>query len=238
MRDFRSAIRADTYDLVIDSQGLLKSALIASLAYGRRCGFAADSAREPIAARFYTTTSSVAKSLHAVERNRKLVAQAAGYVPTGNPNYGIGRPDAVPPAPTFCVLLTATSRDDKLWPQTDWVALGRHLTSQALTCRLPAGNAIERERAHRIAAAIPDAEVMPPMSLRELADWMVSAKLVVGVDTGLVHLAAALGRPTIALFCASDPALTGVHAGEFAVNLGRRNQPPALAAVIAAAAFS
>jgi heptosyltransferase-1 len=239
MGDFRAAIRAETYDLVIDSQGLLKSALIARQAYGRRCGFAADSAREPVAARLYDSQFRVAKSNHAVERNRLLAAQAGGYTLTGSADYAIGRRVAQSAAPlnssgTYAVLLTATSRDDKLWPEADWVALGRHLADRGLVCRLPAGNATERERAHRIAAAIPGAEVMPPMSLRELAEWMGAAKLVVGVDTGLVHLAAALGRPTVALFCASDPALTGVHAGEIAINLGIRNQPPALATVIAA----
>ena len=243
LRDFGSTVRAEAYDLVIDTQGLLKSALITRQARGRRCGFAADSAREPVAARFYDARFSVAKSIHAVERNRLLAAQAGGYALTGSADYGISRQIAQPAAPfnlsgTYAVLLTATSRDDKLWPEADWVALGRHLADQGLHCRLPAGNTTERERAQRIAASIPGAEAMPPMSLRELAEWMGRAKLVVGVDTGLVHLAAALGRPTIALFCASDPALTGVHAGEFAVNLGRRNQPPALAAVIAAAAFS
>ena len=150
-------------------------------------------------------------------------------------NYGI----AVPPAPTsgrgHAVLLTATSRADKLWPEEDWVALGNHLHEAGLACRLPGGNDAERERAARIAAAIPGARGLPPMDLRVLAAELAGARLVIGVDTGLVHLAAALGRPTLALFRASDPSLTGVLAATPAINLGRRGTPPTVGDVLAAA---
>ncbi len=230
----RRRLGAARYDLAIDTQGLLKSALITRLATTRRCGHAAASAREPLASRFYDECFEVAKALHAVERNRRLAAQAAGYEHAGAPDYGI----AVPPAPTpglTAVLLTATSRDDKLWPEQDWVALGRELHARGLHCLLPAGNADERERATRIAARIQQARPLPPSGLGELAAQLAAARIVVGVDTGLVHLAAALGRPTLALFSASDPALTGVLASTPAVNLGRRGHPPSVAEVLAAA---
>ncbi len=235
MRSFRATLQEQSYDLVIDTQGLLKSALIARMARGRRCGYSAASAREPVAARFYDATYDVPKDLHAVERNRRLAALAANYTAATSPDYGI----AVPPAPTLggpsAVLLTATSRDDKLWPDQHWIALGRALHQRGLTCRLPAGSARERERAERLAQAIPAAVALPPLSLTELAGQLAAARLVIGVDTGLVHLAAALGRPTLALFCASDPALTGVYATTPAINLGARGQPPEVDAVLAAA---
>ena len=232
--DFRAALREESYDLVIDTQGLLKSALIARMARGRRCGYTAASAREPLAARFYDARFEVKRDLHAVTRNRRLVALAAGYAPTAALDYGI----AVPSAPTFrnsAVLLTATSRDDKLWPEDRWIELGRAMHERGLACLLPAGSATERERAGRIAQAIPGAGVLPPMGLAELAAQLATARIVIGVDTGLVHLAAALGRPVLALFSASDPVLTGVLASTPATNLGSRGQPPGVGDVLAAA---
>jgi heptosyltransferase-1 len=235
MRAFRATLRAENYDLVLDTQGLLKSALITCMARGKHCGYAASSAREPLAARFYDATFEVSMDLHAVARNRRLAALAAGYVASAAPDYGI----TAPPAPTFrsteAILLTATSRDDKLWPENNWITAGRALHERGLSCLLPAGSATERERATRIAQAIPGAVALPPLSLPELATQLADARIVIGVDTGLVHLAAALGRPTLALFCASDPALTGVVASTPAVNLGSRGVPPSVEHVLAAA---
>jgi heptosyltransferase-1 len=235
MRAFRATLQTENYDRVIDTQGLLKSALIARMARGKRCGLDAASAREPLAARFYDATFEVPRNLHAVERNRRLGGLAAGYGIVGAPDYGI----AVAPAPTHdpgsAVLLTATSRDDKLWPEDGWIAAGRALHERGLNCLLPAGSAIERERATRIAQAIPGAVALPPLSLPELAAQLADTRIVIGVDTGLVHLAAALGRPTLALFCASDPGLTGVVASTPAINLGSRGRPPSVEQVLAAA---
>jgi heptosyltransferase-1 len=228
MLAFDDTLHAEMYDLVIDTQGLLKSALIARRANGRRCGYAASSAREPLAARFYDATFNVANTLHAVHRNRQLVAQATGYRLADALDYGISKDSNAAYTSAQAILLTATSRDDKLWPEERWIELGRVLATRGIACRLPAGSSNERDRAERIARAIPDAETLPAMSLRELAGQLAKARLVVGVDTGLVHLAAALNRPTLALFCASDPALTGVLAGADAINLGDRNRPPSV----------
>ena len=95
-----------------------------------------------------------------------------------------------------------------------------------MTVVLPSGNAEERERAQRLANNIPDAIVAPPLAIRELSGLLAGAKIVVGVDTGLTHLAAALNKPTVAIFAGSDPDLTGVHAGPLAVNVGRNRAPP------------
>jgi len=232
----RRRLATGTYDAVLDTQGLLKSALITAQAAGRRLGHNRHSAREPLAARFYDAGFSIDRNLHAVDRNRQLAAAAFGYTPSPALDYGIAAPefsaDWLPTAPTV-VLLTATSRDDKLWPENDWIALGNTLAGRGLTAVLPAGNATERERAARIASAIPGAVAAPPLTIRELAGVLGHATLAVGVDTGLAHLAAALKVPTIALYTATDPSLTGVVGAGFARNLGGKGQPPAVAEVLA-----
>ncbi|MFC5299795.1 lipopolysaccharide heptosyltransferase I [Azospira restricta] len=234
----RRRLAGGGYDAVLDTQGLLKSALIATLAAGRRLGHDRNSAREPLAARFYDQTFAVPRELHAVERNRRLAAAAFGYAPPPALDYGIAAPAfaaAWLPETPLAVLLTATSRDDKLWPEADWIALGRALEKRGLSPILPAGNAVERERAARIAAAIPGAVAAPPLSIRELAGVLGRARLAVGVDTGLAHLAAALQVPTVALYTATEPALTGVAGAGFARNLGGAGRPPAVGEVLATA---
>jgi heptosyltransferase-1 len=235
---FRRALAAQPYELIIDTQGLLKSALIARLAHGVRCGFAAASAREPLAAWFYQRSFDVPKTLHAVIRNRQLAALAANYAVPTTLDYGLSATlerEKVGAGDT-AILLTATSRADKLWPEECWIALGQALSQRGLTCLLPSGTAAEHVRAEHLAAAIPAARALPPAPLETLARKLAAARLVVGVDTGLVHLATALGRPTLALFCASDPTLTGVLAGSQtdapAINLGHHGVPPTAAEVL------
>jgi heptosyltransferase I len=238
---FRRHLREARYDAVLDSQGLLKSALIAAQATaGQHVGYDGASAREPLAARFYDQLIAVRKDAHAVERNRRLAADAFGYPLDSPPDYGIGAPHLSAswlPASAYAVLLTATSRTDKEWRDDDWQALGMALIATGLRCVLPSGNAIERGRAARLATSLGRAVAAPPMNLAELAGLLAGAALVVGVDTGLVHLAAALKRPTLALYCASDPELTGVLAGTgataSAINIGSRGAPPKAGEVVA-----
>ena len=237
-RAYRAAVRAERYDLVLDTQGLLKSALLARQAQGKRAGYAAEAAREPLAARCYDAAYVIPKNLHAVERNRWLAAAALGYEPNLPLDYGIAAAAlAAPwlPAQPYCVLLSASSRADKLWPEADWLALAAALNARGLACVLPGGSAEERARAARLASAMAQAVAAPPMGIAELARLLAGAQLVVGVDTGLSHIAAALGRPTFCLFAGSHPELAGGYAGETAVNLGGAGSPPTAAQVIEAA---
>lgn len=236
MRAFRQRLRQTEYDLVLDTQGLIKSALITRQARGVRCGYAWESAREPMSVLCYDRTFHVAKALHAVERNRLLAGQVFGYTPPARVDYGIRAPGIalswLPPQP-YAVLLHATSRDDKLWPEADWVALGQHLNQQGMACVLPWGGAHEEERSRRLAARISQAAVPPVLELERLATLLAGAAVTVGVDTGLTHLAAALEVPVVALYCATSPALTGVYTSGPGVNLGGAGEPPSLASVIA-----
>jgi heptosyltransferase-1 len=231
---YRRAAGADFYDAVLDTQGLLKSALLARAARGARYGY--GNPREPLAARFYDRTFSIAREQNAVLRNRQLAAAAFGYALDALPlDYGI---DATAlnagwlPAGEYAVLLTATSRADKEWPEDDWHALGAALNATGLRCALPGGSPAERERAARIAVKLGRALAAPPMNLADLASLMAGARIVVGVDTGLVHLAAALRRPTLALYCGSDPVLTGVLGTAPHANLGGIGAPPPAAETV------
>jgi heptosyltransferase-1 len=224
------------YDRVVDTQGLLKSALLARLAGVPVSGYAGASAREPAAARFYRHHFVVPCDLHAVERNRRLVAAALGYSADAPLDYGIAAPElTLPwlPAAPFAVFLTATSRDDKLWPEAHWRELGHALAGQGVRAVLPGGSGIERERAGRLAAAIPGALAAPPLSIAELAALLGRARAAIGVDTGLTHLAVALRIPTVALYTATDPGLTGVLGTGYFRNLGGRAAVPAVADVLA-----
>lgn len=232
---FRATLRAQRYDLILDTQGLLKSALIAIQAIGSRCGYDQHTVREPLAAYFYQRHVAVSVAEHAVTRNRLLAAAALGYVPDDTPDYGIAVSPAAfswLPPPPYVVLLTATSRDDKLWPEAHWLELGKRLREQGCRVVLPGGNAVERERAARLAAGIPDAVAAPSLDVAALAAALAGARAVVGVDTGLTHLAVALKVPTVALYIATDPGLTGVFGTAFHRNLGGKAQLPAVDAVL------
>jgi len=233
---FRRVLRSERYDFVIDSQGLVKSALVAALALGTRHGFDRASAREPFAARFYDVRHAVPGNLHAVERNRRLAAAALGYPLAGACDYGLrAAGDApIPVRSPYALLLTMTSREDKLWPEEHWRALGATLEERGLHCLLPWGSEEERRRCARIATAIRGAVVPRRMTLAELARLARAAQCVVGVDTGLAHLAAALGVSVVGLYCSSDPALTGLYGGEKVVNLGDIGKPPSVKQVLEA----
>lgn len=236
MATMRRLLRDEAYDLVIDTQGLIKSALCTVQARGPRAGYGFDAAREPLAALFYGRRYGIARNQHAVVRNRQLVAAALGYLADTPVDYGIAAPACAfdwLPSGDRVVLLTATSRDDKLWPEERWVDLGRQLAAQGLRPVLPAGSAVERERAARLAAAIPQAVAAPAMSIDALAALLAGARGVVGVDTGLTHLAVALKVPTVALYTATEPGLTGVYGSAFHRNLGGRGQCPEAGAVLA-----
>jgi heptosyltransferase I len=234
---FVGAVRRRRYDAIVDTQGLfLKSALIARLAHGRRHGYNAGSIRERAASMLYDVRHAVARSEHAIARNRMLTGLALGYAPVGAPDYGLDRGKlADPTAAPYGILLHATARPEKEWPEPNWVALGRALNARG-TLLLPWGSDAERLRSERIAASLADARVPERRPLDAMVRLIAGAAFVVGVDTGLLHLAAALGVPVVAIFAGSEPGLTGpVGQGPIAV-VGDNGQVPSVAEVAGALA--
>jgi heptosyltransferase-1 len=233
---FLTELRAERYDAVVDTQGLLKSAVITHAAKGRRVGLDWHSSREPLRM-FYDEVHRVPWSLHAVERNRRLAAAALGYEVNGALHYGIRAEKAhapwLPRAP-YAVLLHGTSHPRKCWPERSWIELGARLTGAQHALVLPWGNAPEQQRATRLAASLSGACVAPRLSIAELAGVIAGARFVVGVDTGLTHLAAALNIPVVGIYGATDPGSTGVNAPGRAVNLGSIGRFPSTDDVIEA----
>jgi heptosyltransferase-1 len=235
VRAFRRLVRSRAYDAVIDTQGLVRTAVIARVARGRRHGYDRVSIREPLAARFYDVRHRVSRELHAIDRNRILTGLALGYSPDGPNDFGLDRSRlAETPAAPYAVLLHATAQEIKQWPEERWIALGRALATRGLETQLPWGTEAERQRSERIAAGVPGARVPDRRPLDQLARHIAAAQLVVGVDTGLLHLAAALGVPLVAIFVGSEPGLTGPKGrGPIAV-VGGRGAMPETGAVLGA----
>jgi lipopolysaccharide heptosyltransferase I len=211
---FRDTLQAVHYDVIIDAQGLVKSAaLVTRLAKGVKHGMDWQTAREPLASLFYNRRHHIARQQHAVERTRELFAQSLGYrKPETQGDYAIARHFLTQqdnPTQPYTVLLHATTRDDKHWPEAHWRELIGLLKESGLRIKLPWGAPHEEARAKRLAEGFDFVEVLPRLSLEEIAHVLAGAKFVVSVDTGLSHLTAALDRPNITLYGPTDPGLIG-----------------------------
>jgi heptosyltransferase-1 len=235
MRAFRSAVNTQAYDAIVDTQGLIKTGVMARCARGVRHGYDAASMREWGASWLYDARHRVSRNLHAIERNRRLAGLALGYEPVGLPDYGLDPERFRDPAPSpYAVLLHATARPEKRWSEERWVELARALPARGLQPLLLWGNEVERDAAQRIAAAAPGTRVAEFSPLDAVARVIVGASLVVGVDTGLMQLAAALYVPLVAIFVATDVDLFGpVGQGRIEV-VGAGKMNPTAAEVLAA----
>ena len=211
---FYRELQLQNYNCVIDAQGLVKSAaLVTRKTNSVKHGFDWSSAREPLASLFYNHRHHVVWQQHAVERIRELFAKSLGYnKPEQQGDYAIARH-----FPTYlndnreeyAIFLHATTRDDKHWPETHWRELLELIANSGLKIKLPWGAPHEEARAKRLAEGYDFVEVLPRMSLEEVARVLAGAKFVVSVDTGLSHLTAALARPNITLYGPTDPGLIG-----------------------------
>ncbi|MDQ6620041.1 MAG: lipopolysaccharide heptosyltransferase I [Pseudomonadota bacterium] len=240
MTRFRREIREVRYDVVLDLQEQMKGALMSRLAHGAVHGFDRDSIRERASTWLHDRHHAVSRDLHFNERCRALAGQALGYVPHGPPLYGLEVP-----VPAQCltfelpyaVCVHVTSRDDKRWPEAHWHAVIDALDRAGITSLLPWGNDAERARSAALARGHSRAVVPEHTPLADLAAVMARAKAVIGVDTGLVHLAAALHVPTVAIFTSTDARLAGVAVtGAHAIDLGGNADIPSAQAVMQALA--
>ncbi|MEB6588599.1 MULTISPECIES: lipopolysaccharide heptosyltransferase I [Pseudomonas] len=210
---FKQRVRERKYDLVIDAQGLVKSAWLTRYVKAPVAGLDRYSAREGWASRFYDRRLSVATGQHAVERVRQLFAMALAYdLPEGIGNYGLDLERLqLPPAAPYVVFLHGTTWATKHWPEAYWRELAERMGQRKLEVRLPWGNPAEKARAERIAQGLNNCQVLPKLNLAGVARVLAAAKACVAVDTGLGHLAAALDVPTISLFGPTNPGLTGAY---------------------------
>lgn len=208
---FKRAVHEQTHETVIDAQGLLRSALIARFARGRRHGYDSDSVRERAASWLYDARHRVDRSLHAITRNRMLTGAVLGYAAEGTPDFGLDRTVVAGGAATTreIILLHATARPEKEWPLARWIALGKALAANGYAIVLPWGTDAEQRRSVDIAAAVPNATVPERQPLDAVARMIARSAFVVGVDTGLLHLAAALGVPLVAIFTGTEPGQHG-----------------------------
>ncbi|MHC6223592.1 lipopolysaccharide heptosyltransferase I [Pseudomonas sp. X10] len=212
-RQFKQRVRERRYDLVIDAQGLVKSAWLTRYVKAPVAGLDRYSAREGWSSRFYDRRLSVAVGQHAVERVRQLFALALGYdLPAGLGNYGLDLSRLqLPPAAPYVVFLHGTTWATKHWPEAYWRELAERMGRKGLDVRLPWGNPAEKARAERIAQGLKNCQVLPKLNLAGVARVLAAAKACVAVDTGLGHLAAALDVPTLSLFGPTNPGLTGAY---------------------------
>jgi heptosyltransferase-1 len=231
---FRHALRQQRYATVLDLQEQVKGALIARMAHGTRHGLHPTSIREPVATLLHDVHHRIERNVHFITKCRTLAAAALGYRVEGPPQWHWrlpAPPAALPPGP-FVVFITATSRLSKLWPEAHWRELAARITGSGYAVVLPWGSAGEEARCRRIADAVPGATLLPRQPLPALAALLARAEYVVGVDTGLTHLAAALRTLTVAVFTDTDAALAGVAiCGEHAQDVGGNGDVPTVAAV-------
>ena len=210
---FKARLRSERYDLVIDAQGLLKSAWLTRYVKAPVAGLDRDSAREPWAARFYDRRYAVPRDQHALERVRQLFAQALGYpLPAGIGDYGLDRNRLqLPSDGPYLLFLHGTTWPSKHWPEPYWRDLAEHMSAQGWAIRLPWGNAEEQARAERIADGLSNVRVLPKLNLAGVAGVIAGARACVAVDTGLGHLAAALDVPTVSLYGPTLPGRVGAY---------------------------
>lgn len=207
-------LKAMDYDLLVDAQGLLKSAWLCRQIGVDSAGYDRASARESFASLAYRHRFAIDTELHAMERSRQLLAAALAYPQPGSPpRSGLQRRDLEyrGTQARSVLFLHGSARADKLWPEAHWVELARALNNLGLEVLLPWGSESEHGRAQAIAGAAPACTVLPRNDLSAMAERLCEARAAVAVDSGLGHLAAALDVPTLSLYGRSSAARVGTR---------------------------
>lgn len=233
IKQLRNQLIGKDYRFVLDSQGLIKSAMFGKFAHAPIVGYDKNSIREPLASWFYTQKYAVDKYADAIWRNRQLFAKTFGYeFDKDHVVFGAEVPDGVGKVVDeydYIVALHATSQDEKLWPEEMWFELFERLHQETGQCiYLPWGNDKERMRAEKWSSKFNYVKLSPKLNLLQAARLLSDAQAVIGVDTGLLHLANALNKPTIGIYLHSNPHLTGVQKSPVSTNVGDVGQCPSV----------
>ncbi|MEJ7805023.1 MAG: lipopolysaccharide heptosyltransferase I [Telluria sp.] len=242
---FLTTLRQVRYDYVFDTQGLLKTGIIMGAARivkgGSKVGLAngsEGSGYEAISRIFHTRSIALDARTHAVARGRMVAAAALGYSADSAPDFGLPgldtgvRPDWMGQE-EYAVFFHGTARNAKKWAAANWIAAGQALAPMPVL--LAWGSPAEKQEAELLAASLPNARVLPRLSMEQAVALARNAALVMGVDTGLTHIAAAFLRPTVELYCDSPKWKTEGNWSNCIVNLGDKGAPPSAGEAIAAA---
>jgi heptosyltransferase-1 len=238
---FKKNLQQERYDLVIETQGLFKTGLIMGLAqlapHGKKVGLAngtEDSGYEAISRLFHDQSVAVERRTHAVLRGRLVTAAAGQFLIDTPANFGLQipalsntKPDWLPSYP-YAVFFHGSAGQQKKWPQQHWISIAVELKKIGLPILLPWGNAQEKSEAEQMASQMENAQVLPKLQMQEAIILAQQASLVIGVDTGLTHIAAAYCRPTIEIYCASPRWKTEGNWSSQIINLGDDGNPPSV----------
>jgi len=207
-------IKEREYDVVIDAQGLIKSAFFTRYARGNKYGLSKKSCREPLASLAYQYKIDVPKGQHAITRVRQLFAKSLGYMFDQEfLSYGLKKENFKLPErvkPPYLVFLHGTTWASKHWPNEYWKELVSLAIEQGFSVYLPWGNEQEQARAMKLSEGVSNVYVLPRSSIKELSTILMHANGVVGVDSGLAHLTAACGTAAVTLYGSTDAELTGM----------------------------
>lgn len=240
MKHFYQTLRSETYDAVIDAQGLIKTGVIMGMAKTKskctlKLGLAngtEGSGYEPLSRIFHTKSVTVDQHTPAVKRSRLLAATGLNYTIETEPDFGLTVPDvdtSFLPQQPYVAFFHATAGASKKWGVNNWIAIGKHITDYPVV--LPWGSAQEKQAAEALAEHIPHAIVLPKLSMMQAVVMAQKASLVIGLDTGLTHIAAAYYRPTIELYCDSPKWKTEGDWSPSIINLGDQGMPPSVTEV-------
>ena len=248
---FRKTLQASTYDVLIETQGLLKSAIVCSLAKKSPSAVVAGLANasefsgyEPLSRSFYNQSVQVPTQCHAVDRSRWVMCSALDWslIDRGDAPqfYPKGFVECIPKRSLkelkvpYVLCFHSTAREAKRWSNENWIALGKDLSIRGYQLVFPWGNAAEKSVSQLLASQIPGALVPPAFSIEDAFSVIAGAALTVGVDTGLTHLAAVLDRPTIEIYCDSPRWKTEGYWSEKIANVGDIQNPPSVQEVLEA----
>ena len=217
------AVRKQKYEVVLDLQGNLKSGAAARFSgAARRIGFSGVYSRE--GNRFFLTEKLPSTRIHRVDGYIRLIDAAVG----DGPNAFAVLP-AQPQDHGGVVLHPFVSRffANKSWPLDHYAALGDRLAERLGAPILISTGPGEREGSEAIVAAMKrPARIVEPQGLTGLRDLLAGARLVIGGDTGPIHIAAALGVPTLGLMGPTDPETLAPYGPRAAaINGGARCSP-------------